>query len=105
MPSNFEFLGGEWPEVYDAAARGEVLVHADPRSSCFDARRALELSVAWNYKHDPALELPYQDNLSATSSLESPSVSRALEIGTHGLNGGPAETHTAYDVGESRVYQ
>jgi hypothetical protein len=37
--------------------------------------------------------------------LERPSVSRVLEIGKHGLNGGPAETDTVYDVGESRVYQ
>ncbi len=36
-----------------------------PRTACFYARRALELAVAWAYKHDGALELPYQDNLSA----------------------------------------
>jgi type I restriction enzyme R subunit len=40
-------------------------VHPDPRTACFYARRALELAVAWAYKHDPALRLPYQDNLSA----------------------------------------
>jgi type I restriction enzyme, R subunit len=40
-------------------------VHADPRTACFYARRALELAVSWAYKHDPALKLPYQDNLSA----------------------------------------
>ena len=33
--------------------------------ACFHARRALELAVAWAYKHDPGLKLPYQDNLSA----------------------------------------
>src|SRR5919108_1263964 len=31
----------------------------------FCARRALELAVGWAYKHDAALKLPYQDNLSA----------------------------------------
>ena len=40
-------------------------MHADPRTACFYARRALELAVAWAYKHDAALKLPYQDNLSA----------------------------------------
>ena len=40
-------------------------MHADPRTACFYARRALELAVACVYKHDPALKLPYQDNLSA----------------------------------------
>jgi type I restriction enzyme, R subunit len=40
-------------------------VYPDPRTACFYARRALELAVAWVYKHDAALKLPYQDNLSA----------------------------------------
>src|ERR671923_1233271 len=31
----------------------------------FCARRALELAVSWAFKHDSALRLPYQDNLSA----------------------------------------
>ncbi len=62
---NFQFLSSEWPELHEPGAKAEALVHADPRSSCFYARRALELAVAWIYKHDPALKLPYQDNLSA----------------------------------------
>lgn len=40
-------------------------LHADPRTACCYARRALELAVAWAYEHDPALKLPYQDSLSA----------------------------------------
>lgn len=48
-----------------AASRAEAAAHADPRSACFYARRALELAVAWAYKHDAVLKLPYQDNLSA----------------------------------------
>ncbi len=63
--SQFSFLEREWSAVFDAAARGEAAVHADPRTACFYARRALELAVAWAYKHDAALKLPYQDNLSA----------------------------------------
>ena len=63
--SQFVFLRAEWPEVFDSASRGEAAVHADPRAACFYARRALELAVAWAYKHDPGLRLPYQDNLSA----------------------------------------
>ena len=65
MASNFQFLRNEWPAVEDAATRAEVAVHADPRTACFYARRALELAVAWAYKYDAALKLPYQDNLSA----------------------------------------
>jgi type I restriction enzyme R subunit len=63
--SHFTFLQREWPDVYDAATRAEAGAHLDPRTACFYARRALELAVAWAYKHDASLKLPYQDNLSA----------------------------------------
>jgi len=63
--SQFTFLEREWSAVFDAAAKAEAAVHSDPRTACFYARRALELAVAWAYKHDAALQLPYQDNLSA----------------------------------------
>jgi len=63
--SQFAFLQREWTAVCDAAMRAEVAVHADPRTACFYARHALELAVAWAYKHDSTLQLPYQDNLSA----------------------------------------
>jgi type I restriction enzyme R subunit len=65
MTTAFAFLKTEWPDVHDAAARAGDALHGDPRISCFYARRALELAVVWLYKHDPALDLPYQDNLSA----------------------------------------
>lgn len=63
--SQFVLVQQEWPAVYDAAAKAELSSHADPRTSCFYARRALELAVAWAFKHDASLRLPYQDNLSA----------------------------------------
>src|SRR5918996_493157 len=63
--TQFHFLQREWPAVFDAAARAESAVYGDPRTACFYARRALELAVSWAYKYDPALKLPYQDNLSA----------------------------------------
>jgi type I restriction enzyme R subunit len=63
--NNFAFLKDEWPGVHEAAARVEAAVHPDPRAACFYARRALELAVHWAFKHDPALKVPYQDNLSA----------------------------------------
>ena len=61
----FAFLQTEWPEFFDSAQKAEASVYPDPRTACFYARRTLELAVAWMYKHDPALRLPYQDNLSA----------------------------------------
>ena len=63
--SHFTFLQGEWPAVFDSAARAEESVYTDPRTACFYARRTLELAVNWAYKHDATLQLPYQDNLSA----------------------------------------
>lgn len=63
--SIFTFLEAEWPPVYEAASKAAEAAHADPRTACFYARRALELAVAWAYKHDSSLNLPYQDNLSA----------------------------------------
>ena len=65
MSSVFAFLQPEWPDVYESAHKAASAVYPDPRTACFYARRALELAVAWAYKHDPALRLPYQDNLSA----------------------------------------
>src|SRR5919106_5088726 len=63
--SHFAFLQREWPDIYDATARAERAVNFDPRTSCFYARRALELAVAWVFKRDASLKLPYQDNISA----------------------------------------
>ncbi len=63
--TNFEFLSAEWKDVFEAATKAESSAIPDPRTSCFYARRALELAVAWAYKFDRALKLPYQDNVSA----------------------------------------
>ncbi len=62
--SQFSFLKSEWPAVYDAAGKAESAVYSDPRTTCFYARRSLELAIAWLFKHDASLKLPYQDNLS-----------------------------------------
>ena len=63
--SNFIFLESEWSFLFDPATKAEAAANRDPRVSCFYARRALELAVAWLYKYDVAFRLPYQDNLSA----------------------------------------
>jgi type I restriction enzyme R subunit len=63
--SNFGFLQSEWPQLFADAQKAEALVIPDPRAACFYARRTVELVVEWLYKSDPALKLPYQDNLSA----------------------------------------
>ncbi len=63
--SNFAFLQSEWSILYGAASKAEGMVNMDARTSCFYARRTLELAVDWLYKHDKSLRLPYQDHLSA----------------------------------------
>lgn len=63
--SQFEFLVQEWKDIHESAAKAEALAIPDPRTARFYARRALELAVAWAYKYDRALKLPYNDNVSA----------------------------------------
>jgi len=63
--SNFAFLQAEFSTIYESANKAVDAVHPDPRTACFYARRALELTVNWLYKYDNSLELPYQDNLSS----------------------------------------
>ncbi|MBK1684218.1 DEAD/DEAH box helicase family protein [Rhodoferax fermentans] len=63
--SNFAFLKSEWSFLYGAAIKAEGMANTDARTSCFYARRTLELAVNWLYKHDKSLRLPYQDHLSA----------------------------------------
>ena len=63
--SNFAFLQSEWSFLYGAAIKAEGMANTDARTSCFYARRTLDLAVAWLYKHDKSLRLPYQDHLSA----------------------------------------
>ncbi len=74
--SNFDFLLAEWPLLHESAARTESTAHTDARAACFYARRSLELAVAWLYKHDRGLRLPYQDNLSAL--IHEPSFARVV---------------------------
>ena len=63
--TQFAFLQSEWPTVAEAAGKAAAAIQPDPRTACFYARRALELAVHWVFTHDPAVKLPYQDNLSA----------------------------------------
>ncbi|MEI6746641.1 MAG: DEAD/DEAH box helicase family protein, partial [Methylococcaceae bacterium] len=62
---HFQFLQAEWSLLYESAIKAEALANTDARTSCVYVRRTLELAVAWLYKHDDGLRLPYQDNLSA----------------------------------------
>ncbi|MEU7615191.1 DEAD/DEAH box helicase family protein [Micromonospora rifamycinica] len=62
--SNFAFLRAEWPDLLDEALRAERLAVADPRGSCFYARRTLELALGWLFDADATLRRPYKNDLS-----------------------------------------
>ncbi|MEV6797017.1 DEAD/DEAH box helicase family protein [Micromonospora rifamycinica] len=62
--SNFAFLRAEWPDLLDEAQRAERLAVADPRGSCFYARRTLELALGWLFDADATLRRPYKNDLS-----------------------------------------
>src|SRR5947209_5107869 len=65
MATNFSFLRDEWASIYDSAAKVESLIYTDARTSCFHARRALEIAVDWIYEYDKELRQPYDSNLSS----------------------------------------
>jgi type I restriction enzyme R subunit len=64
MPTNFAFLKNEWPDIYATAVKAENLANTDAGTTCFHARRALDLAVDWIYKYDEDLARPLDDNLS-----------------------------------------
>jgi type I restriction enzyme R subunit len=84
--SNFLFLRDAWPALYDEALRAERLAHADPRTSCFYARRVLELAVHWMYDNDSGLRPPYRNDLSAMlgepslRNLAGPTLSAKMDL-------------------------
>jgi type I restriction enzyme R subunit len=63
--TQFAFLQAEWPLSFEAAHQAEGVALSDPRTACFQARRALELMVKWLYRHDTSLRSPYQTHLNA----------------------------------------
>jgi type I restriction enzyme, R subunit len=62
---NFGFVEAEWPDLYAESVRAERFAFVDPRTSCFYARRTLELTLAWLFTADESLTLPYKNDLSA----------------------------------------
>ena len=63
--SNFAYLPDRLASVAEEAKRAEANVNGDPRSACFYARRTLEETVHWLYRHDRDLRRPYDDKLNA----------------------------------------
>ncbi|MBA3353859.1 MAG: hypothetical protein H0U23_15810 [Blastocatellia bacterium] len=59
MTSQFAFLLQEWPELFESASKAEALARSDAHTSCFYARRALELAVHWLYRSNSALKFSH----------------------------------------------
>ncbi|MDF9814210.1 DEAD/DEAH box helicase family protein [Streptomyces sp. SPB162] len=90
---NFAFLRAEWPALYDEATRAERLIHHDPRTACFYARRAIEIAARWMYDKDSSLSAPYKNDLAAMlheptfRHLVGPTVNAKMDlIRRHGNN-------------------
>ena len=65
MTDPFDFLAAEFAGVHADAAKAATMAMSDARTSCFYARRALEVAVNFAFDNDRALQRPYDSNLSA----------------------------------------
>lgn len=57
--SQYALIANQWPELHAEAMRVEECALSDPRTSCFYARRTIELLVEWIYENDSQLQRPY----------------------------------------------
>lgn len=62
--SNFDFIQGEWPDLYTNARRAEQHIYTAPRTAAFYSRLSLEMAVRWMYENDLDLDYPYNNTLS-----------------------------------------
>jgi type I restriction enzyme, R subunit len=69
--SNFAFLQKDFPEWFTSLSSAEAYAKSDPRSSCFYARRTLELAVTWLYDNDSSFKRPYDTSLNSLISHNS----------------------------------
>jgi type I restriction enzyme R subunit len=61
--ANFDFI--KLPQIKSLALAAEKATLLDPRSSCINARIALEASLHWMFDNDDELSHPYESNLNA----------------------------------------
>ncbi|MEB3310736.1 MAG: DEAD/DEAH box helicase family protein [Snowella sp.] len=103
MPSNFDFLQTDFPELFEHATHAEKLVQ-NPRACCFYSRYTLEQSVIWLYANDPYLQLPddkslgsllhektFRDNLSPGLFQKLRAIQRLGNIAAHQSTAIPAK--------------
>lgn len=61
--SNFGFLAGQWPDVFQELRTAEAYARRDPRSALLYSRRGLEHLVDWLYTAEASLTVPLADDL------------------------------------------
>jgi len=61
--TNFDFI--QLPQIKSLTLDAEKSTLLDPRSSCINARIALEATLHWMFDHDDELSHPYESNLNA----------------------------------------
>ncbi|HEV8114935.1 MAG TPA: hypothetical protein VGP53_01760, partial [Acidimicrobiales bacterium] len=65
MSTPFDFLKAEFSDIHREALLAGANALGDPRTSCFYARRVVELTTTWAFEHDRSLRWPYERDLSA----------------------------------------
>jgi type I restriction enzyme R subunit len=63
--SQFQFLEAEFADQFTTASWAERHALSSPGPAVIYARKTLESGVRWAFAHDPALDLPYEDQLNA----------------------------------------
>jgi type I restriction enzyme, R subunit len=65
MPSNFDFIKTDFPDLYLQSVEAEKFVYTAPKYAALQCRITLELTVNWLYDNDPDYTRPYDTTLSA----------------------------------------
>ena len=63
--SQFDFLDDNFADIRAFANDAADVALTDPRRSSFNARQAIEQSLAWMFTYDRELRQPYEPTLSA----------------------------------------
>ncbi|OQQ30533.1 restriction endonuclease subunit R [Prescottella equi] len=96
MAGNFDFLQAEWPTLHAEARKAERDALFDARTTCFYARRTVELTVKWLYQVE-SLQEPYKSDLAAR--LHDPAF---VSIIGHGLQ---AKMNLIRKLGNAAVHE
>lgn len=80
MPFNVDFLKEypQWQHLHEYAAEAEKHVFANPRTSLFYCRAALERAVRWMYSADGYLEVPDKDKYTLSDLIHTRSFQETI---------------------------